>query len=83
MRLFGWRIFIFLRISMDGCGKAFDNIFIERLWRTLKYEDVYLKHYETINEAKENISAYFHFYNTERLHQSLNYKMWEFSPNLC
>jgi len=63
-----------IRISMDGRGRAFDNIFIERLWRTLKYEKIYLKHYETIKEAKENISAYFHFYNTERLHQSLNYK---------
>lgn len=63
-----------IKISMDGRGRAFDNIFIERLWRTLKYEEVYLKNYETVKEAKAAISAYFHFYNTERLHQSLNYK---------
>jgi putative transposase len=63
-----------IKISMDSRGRAFDNIFIERLWRTLKYEEVYLKNYETIKEARTNISAYFHFYNTERLHQSLNYK---------
>jgi len=63
-----------VKISMDGRGRAFDNIFIERLWRTLKYEEVYLKNYETVQEVKANISAYFHFYNTERLHQSLNYK---------
>jgi putative transposase len=61
-------------ISMDGRGKAFDNIFIERLWRTLKYEEVYLNNYEAMQEAKINIGAYFHFYNTQRLHQSLNYK---------
>jgi len=63
-----------IKISMDSRGRAFDNIFIERLWRTLKYEEVYLKNYETIKEAQTNISAYFHFYNTERLHQSLKYK---------
>jgi putative transposase len=63
-----------IKISMDGRGRAFDNIFIERLWRTLKYEEIYLKNYETVKEASAAISAYFHFYNTERLHQSLNYK---------
>jgi len=63
-----------IKVSMDGRGRAFDNIFIERLWRTLKYEEIYLKNYETVKEAKAAISAYFHFYNTERLHQSLNYK---------
>jgi putative transposase len=63
-----------IKVSMDGRGRAFDNIFIERLWRSLKYEEIYLKNYETIKEAKANISAYFHFYNTERPHQSLNYK---------
>jgi putative transposase len=61
-------------ISMDGRGKAFDNIFIERLWRTLKYEEVYLNNYEAMQEAKINIGAYFHYYNTQRLYQSLNYK---------
>jgi len=63
-----------VRISMDGRGRSFDNVFIQRLWRTLKYEGVYLKHCETIKEAKENIPAYFHFYNSERLRQSLGYK---------
>jgi len=61
-----------VRISMDGRGRAMDNIFTERLWRTIKYEEVYLKSYETVLEAKENIGAYINFYNNERFHQSLN-----------
>lgn len=61
-----------VRISMDSRGRAMDNIFTERLWRTIKYEKVYLKSYETIMEAKENIGAYIDFYNNERFHQSLN-----------
>lgn len=61
-------------ISMDSRGRAFDNIFTERLWRSLKYEEVYLKEYLTVKEAKENITNYFNFYNKERRHQSLNYK---------
>lgn len=60
-----------VRISMDGRGRAMDNIFTERLWRTIKYEEVYLKSYETVIEAKENIGAYIYFYNNERFHQSL------------
>lgn len=60
-----------IRISMDGKGRAFDNIFVERLWRSVKYEEVYLKHYETLREAREGLTAYFRFYNTERPHQSL------------
>ena len=51
-----------------------DNIFIERLWRSLKYEEVYLKDYETVTEARTGIERYFRFYNQERLHQSLDYR---------
>ncbi|CAG1066463.1 Putative transposase InsK for insertion sequence element IS150 [uncultured bacterium] len=61
-------------ISMDGRGRAMDNIFVERLWRTVKYEEVYLKSYETVKEARESLARYFHFYNTERLHQALDYR---------
>lgn len=60
-------------ISMDGRGRALDNIFVERLWRTVKYEDVYLKGYVTIPELLLGLTAYFSFYNTERFHQSLGY----------
>lgn len=63
-----------IKISMDGRGRAFDNIFIERLWRTIKYEEVYLKSYESPNEAQRSIDDYIRFYNEERLHQSLGYK---------
>jgi len=63
-----------IRISMDGRGRVFDNIFVERLWRTVKYEEVYTHSYESIAEAKSSLIRYFHFYNTERLHQSLGYK---------
>ena len=62
----------FVKVSMDGRGRVFDNIFIERLWRSLKYEEVYLKEYATVTEAVENITHYFHFYNEERIHQSLD-----------
>lgn len=61
-------------ISMDGRGRALDNIFIERLWRSLKYEDIYLHDYETVREADIGINEYFIFYNTERGHQSLDYQ---------
>jgi putative transposase len=63
-----------IRISMDGRGRAFDNIFIERLWRSVKYEEVYLKDYATVKEAVESLGAYFRFYNERRLHQALGYK---------
>ena len=63
-----------IQVSMDDRGRVFDNIFIERLWRTLKYEEVYLHSYETVREAKESIERYFSFYNRERLHESLGYK---------
>ncbi len=62
------------KVSMDGRGRAMDNIFTERLWRTVKYEEVYLKDYATVLEAKEEIGDYIKFYNHERKHQSLNYQ---------
>lgn len=58
-------------VSMDGRGRVFDNIFIERLWRTVKYEEVYLHSYETVAEARSNLARYFAFYNMERIHSSL------------
>lgn len=63
-----------VRISMDGRGRALDNIFTERLWRSVKYEEVYLKDYQTPQEAREGIGDYLIFYNQERPHQSLGYK---------
>jgi putative transposase len=63
-----------IKISMDGRGRVMDNIFIERLWRTLKYEDIYIKDYETVKELREGLHRYFNFYNYERPHQSLDYK---------
>jgi putative transposase len=63
-----------IAISMDGRGRCMDNIFIERLWRSLKYEEVYLKDYESVKEARTGIERYLRFYNQERLHQSLDYR---------
>jgi putative transposase len=63
-----------ITISMDGRGRCLDNIFIERLWRSLKYEEVYLKDYRTVEQARESIGSYFEFYNQRRLHQSLGYR---------
>lgn len=63
-----------IRISMDSRGRAFDNIFNERLWRSVKYEDVYLKNYQTMIEAQAGLKHYFRFYNNERYHQSLDYR---------
>jgi putative transposase len=60
-------------VSMDGRGRALDNVFIERLWRSLKYEDIYLKDYATVDELYEGLTRYFDLYNHERLHQSLDY----------
>lgn len=59
-----------IEISMSGKGRALDNVYVERLWRTLKYEDIYLKSYETMRELKTGIAKYFRFYNTARYHQS-------------
>lgn len=63
-----------IQISMDGRGRALDNVFVERLWRSVKYEEVYLKDYSDVQEAKAGIGKYFEFYNNVRLHQSLGYK---------
>ena len=63
-----------IRVSMDGRGRALDNIFIERLWRTVKYEHVYLQDIQTVQEARTGLQDYFQFYNHRRLHQSLDYR---------
>jgi len=62
-----------IEISMDGVNRALDNIYIERFWRTLKYEDIFIKDYESMADLKEGIKRYVKFYNTERFHQSLDY----------
>jgi putative transposase len=67
-----------VRISMDGRGRWMDNVFVERLWRSVKYEEVYLKDYEDVGAAIRGLKKYFVFYNLERPHQSLGYKTpWE------
>jgi putative transposase len=72
-----------IAISMDSRGRVFDNIFVERLWRTVKYEDIYLKGYETIAQAEHGLTAYFQFYNTERYHQALRYQTpWNVYQNV-
>ena len=63
-----------IQISMDGRGRVMDNTFTERLWRSLKYEEVYIHDYEVVRDAKEGIGRYMNFYNWERPHQSLSYK---------
>ena len=63
-----------IAISMDGRGRAIDNVFIERLWRTVKYEEVYLKSYETGWQAEDSLASYFRFYCHDRVHQSLGYR---------
>ena len=67
-----------IQISMDGRGRVFDNIFIERLWRSVKYENIYVQEYQTITDVRNGLNDYFNFYNTDRLHQSLDYQTpWE------
>ena len=61
-------------VSMDGRGRCLDNVFVERLWRSVKYEDVYLKGYERVRELEGGLRTYFGFYTTERPHQSLGYR---------
>ena len=61
-------------VSMDGRGRALDNVFVERLWRSVKYEDIYLRGYESVAELNGGLGRYFAFYNNERLHQSLGYR---------
>jgi putative transposase len=63
-----------IRISMDGVNRALDNIFVERFWRSLKYEDIYLNDYRTLGELKTGLARYFRFYNSERFHESLGYE---------
>jgi len=63
-----------VQISMDGKGRVFDNIFVERLWRTVKVEEVYLRDYQTVTEARYGLGRYFEFYNNRRLHQALGYR---------
>ena len=58
-------------VSMDGRGRALDNVFVERLWRSVKYEDIYIKDYEQVDELESGLTAYFRFYDEERPHQSL------------
>lgn len=62
-----------VEISMDGKGRALDNIFVERIWRTVKYEEIYLNSYSDMKELKQALKEYFRFYNSERFHQSLDY----------
>ena len=61
-------------MSRDGRGRALDNVFVERLWRSVKYEDIYIKDYEQVDELESGLAAYFRFYDEERLHQSLSYR---------
>ena len=63
-----------IRISMDGKGRCIDNIFIERLWKSVKYECVYLRAFTNGTELYNGLKNYFHFYNSERIHHSLGYK---------
>jgi putative transposase len=61
-------------VSMDGKGRCLDNVFVERLWRTVKYEDIYLRRYEDVPQLREGLRCYFPYYNDRRLHQSLKYQ---------
>jgi putative transposase len=61
-------------VSMDGRGRCLDNVFVERFWRSVEYEDIYLRCYETVPDLHRGLEAYFPFYNEERLHQSLDYR---------
>jgi putative transposase len=70
-------------ISMDGKGRAIDNIFVESLWRSVKYEFLYLQRPETFQELYQGLKQYFHFYNRERLHQSLVYNTPESLHNMA
>jgi putative transposase len=63
-----------IRVSMDGKGRALDNVFVERLWRSVKYEEIYPRRYESLKEVKEGLKRYFKYYNEERPHQGLDYR---------
>jgi putative transposase len=62
-----------IKISMDGRGRCLDNIFVERLWRSVKQENIYLNNYQNVTETRNGLNEYFQFYNERRRHQSLNY----------
>lgn len=64
-----------IKISMDGVGRALDNVYIERFWRTLKYEDIHIRQYDSLKECREGVARFIDFYNTQRIHQSLGYKV--------
>ena len=63
-----------VRVSMDGKGRCLDNVFVERLWRSVKYEDVFIRGYEGVPQLRAGLAAYFRFYNEQRRHQSLEYR---------
>ena len=63
-----------IKISMDGKGRALDNVFVERLWRSVKYEEIYPKNYESMRALRHGLTKYFAFYNQERPHQGLGYR---------
>jgi len=63
-----------IQISMDSKDRALDTIYVERFWRSLKYEDIYIKDYQSMRELKEGVARYMHFYNAERFHESLDYE---------
>lgn len=62
-----------IKISMDGRGRALDNVFVERLWRTVKYDNIFIRDYRTVKECREGLKSYFKFYNRKREHSSLDY----------
>ena len=70
----GRRVAAGVAVSMDGKGRCLDNVFVERLWRTVKYEDIYLWRYEAVPELQQGLGRYFPYYNEERLHQALDYR---------
>lgn len=76
-----------IQISMDGKGRALDNVFVERLWRSVKYENIFLNNYETVKDCRNGLKEYFDFYNFKRKHQSLGYKtpaqVYQSSLNIC
>ena len=63
-----------IRIRMDGRGRALDNVFVERLWRSVKYECLYLHDFDSVAQLRQSLADYFHFYNHQRFHQSLDYQ---------
>jgi len=63
-----------IAVSQDGRGRALDNVFVERLWRSVKYDDIYITEHEQVSELESGLTAYFRFYDEERPHQSLGYR---------